>query len=61
MPCRRQGGKENSSYPFSTSALDGVERSASRLGRALAPVSIVQQINIILGCNTEQSMRKASY
>jgi hypothetical protein len=31
------GGEEYSSYSFSTSALDGGEWSASRLGRALAP------------------------
>jgi hypothetical protein len=31
------GGEDYSSYSFSTSALDGAVRSASRPGRALAP------------------------
>jgi hypothetical protein len=47
-PWRRLGGEGYSSYSYSTSALDGGEWSASRLGRALAPgkgppVSIVQE------------------
>jgi hypothetical protein len=42
------GGKEDSSYSFTTSALDGGEWLASRLGRVLPPgkeppVPIVQQ------------------
>jgi hypothetical protein len=37
-PWRRLGERRYSSYSFSTSALDGSEWSASRIGRALAPV-----------------------
>jgi hypothetical protein len=47
-PWRRLGGEEYSSYPFTTSALDGGEWSASRPSRALLPekgppVPIVQE------------------
>jgi hypothetical protein len=35
---KMQGETRYSSYSFSTSALDGGEWSASRLGRALSPV-----------------------
>jgi hypothetical protein len=47
-PWRRLRGEEYSSYSFTTSALDGGEWSASRLGRALLPgkgppVPIVQE------------------
>jgi hypothetical protein len=37
MSWRRLGERSCSSYSFLTSALDGVEWSASRLGRALPP------------------------
>jgi hypothetical protein len=42
-PWRRLGGEEYSSYSFTTSELDGGEWSASRPGRALPPVPIVQE------------------
>jgi hypothetical protein len=42
-PWRRFGGEEYSSYSFTTSALDWGEWSASRPGRALPPVPIVQE------------------
>jgi hypothetical protein len=53
-PWKRLGGEEYSSYSFKTSALDGGEWSASRLGRALSPgkgppVPIVQEA----GCAPE--------
>jgi hypothetical protein len=43
------GKRSYSSYSFSTSALDGGEWWASRPGRALPPVPIVQEV----GCATE--------
>jgi hypothetical protein len=42
-PWRRFGGEEYSSYLFTTSALDGGKWSASRPGRPLPPVPIVQE------------------
>jgi hypothetical protein len=42
-PRRRLGERRYSSFTFSTSALNGGEWSASRLGRALAPVPIIQE------------------
>jgi hypothetical protein len=47
-PMAAQGESMYSSYSFTSSALDGSERSASRLGRALPlgkepPVPIVQE------------------
>jgi hypothetical protein len=42
-PWRRMGERRYSSYSFTTSALDGGEWSASRLGRPLPPVPIGQE------------------
>jgi hypothetical protein len=42
-PWRRRGESKCSSYSFLNSALDGGEWSASRPGRALPPVPIVQE------------------
>jgi len=39
-PCRRQGGKECSSYSFLTLALDGGEKSASGPDRDLPTIPI---------------------
>jgi hypothetical protein len=43
MEALGRGERRNSSYSFTTSALDGGEWSASRPGRALPPVAIGQE------------------